>query len=262
MGDARDRKGPCPCGSGKRYKSCCWAKDSASGPGGRARDLRSRCEAFVAALAEWSRRRGEDWVVRALERLEVEDRELAGYLPAMWAAFHAAREGRSAARDFLDDPGSGLAPELRAVGEAELESWVGLWKVEAVGRGLSIDVRDLLSGEPRHVIDRVASRTLDPGTLVCARVVCLDGIAIFSGIHLASLPSAPGATVADEIAGEVRRLLEGEGLGDWTPRGLARDEAGRRLIEIWGEIVASAAGLTRDGLVESGDDELPAAGVP
>jgi Fe-S-cluster containining protein len=24
-----DRKAPCPCGSGRRYKSCCWAKDRA-----------------------------------------------------------------------------------------------------------------------------------------------------------------------------------------------------------------------------------------
>ena len=31
MSDKAGRNDPCPCGSGKKYKKCCWQKDNAAG---------------------------------------------------------------------------------------------------------------------------------------------------------------------------------------------------------------------------------------
>ena len=42
------RNDPCPCGSGKKYKKCCFAKDEAQ----RSAELAARAEAARAASAE------------------------------------------------------------------------------------------------------------------------------------------------------------------------------------------------------------------
>jgi Fe-S-cluster containining protein len=42
-----ERRGPCPCGSGKRYKSCCWARDRGARAGAAALEV---ARARVAAI--------------------------------------------------------------------------------------------------------------------------------------------------------------------------------------------------------------------
>ena len=47
------RNDPCPCGSGRKYKRCCYPTDVAASPGGRLPDLPPAARAEALAAERW-----------------------------------------------------------------------------------------------------------------------------------------------------------------------------------------------------------------
>ncbi len=203
------RNDPCPCGSGRKYKQCCLqAHDLVE-----ARWLAWRqAEGVVVpavgdfALAEWGQSLFDEataaFFVEWTPTANVDGMEVWEQLFAPWFAFDFVpdprRRPRSArpfwpstvlALEYARRQGDGLSPVeerfLRAASEAPL-SFAAVTGVEP---GLSIDLKDILTGESHRVLERSASAALEPGHVVLARVVTDGDVTVMSG--LGPYPLAP-----------------------------------------------------------------------
>ena len=148
------RNQPCPCGSGRKYKACCAAKDARSLP----HPLSLRAEALYAMIASYAQR---------APRREIRDRYIACVIGAPQAAMLALDlavfDGGGAAR-FLADRGFLLRPDERELLSRWLTVPVDLYEVTRVWPGSQIRLRSLVGG-PRSVDqrDRMLSLTAPAG---------------------------------------------------------------------------------------------------
>lgn len=202
-----NRNDPCPCGSGKKHKKCC-GSTSAAGPApevtraNAAKDLDSR---LVPPLMRFARLRlGPDWLDSALDEYAeseetIEESELQLAVP--WALFHCpvTREGFSAARLYREEQARRLSPEMRALLDAQLQSWLGIWEVQRVQQGVGMTVRDLLTGEERFVHEISGSQGIGVRDTLLGRVVDVGGMSFLGGIHPQPLPPRDAEIALKEV---------------------------------------------------------------
>lgn len=152
------RNDPCPCGSGRKYKLCHLRQIDAVALADRV--------GWIWGKLDWFLRRGQysgriDEVVMALGSDAPQDELLA-------ASLLLFRDGLIA--DFL---------RLRGPLPADERSLVGQWaavdrsvhEVVAADPGTGVTLRDVRTGEVVEVRDRLGSRQMAAGDLVCAHVV-------------------------------------------------------------------------------------------
>ncbi len=189
------RDGPCPCGSGRKYKDCCAGElhlPLAPVPSGSVRESSiSKLLAFafqpafdsdhsIAEVIFW----GDllrDGVPHEVQWLM--DSEDATIKYNAWFLFDWDSDGQGTAVDlFLEDEAARLDPEeqqfLDRLGRAHLR----LFEVEAVDRGHGVRLLDLWSGARVFVIERTATSHIVTWDLLGARVAP-DGIGgnVFEG---------------------------------------------------------------------------------
>jgi hypothetical protein len=206
------RNDPCPCGSGKKFKKCCGlqrAGSAAATPESRRADAaKANDQELTDRLMHFARQRGGPlWLQGAAGEFtghahgDIGPAELQIAIP--WMLFHRSAEGDAAsmANRFLVDQGSRLAPSLRALLEAQLRSWMSVWEVREVQRGTGELMVDLLTGEERFIHDVASSHGLSVRDALLARVVDIDGISFFGGIHLRAL----GPRETEEIVRLIKR---------------------------------------------------------
>ena len=100
-----------------------------------------------------------------------------------------------------------------------------------VERGVSITLRDMLTGETRCVNEVSGSQTLVARDVLLARIADYEGAFLLCGSHPRPLPPAPAAEVLRRARGRLRRKRA-------VPIDRLRDEAiGRYLIKRWEEAV-------------------------
>lgn len=204
------RNEPCSCGSGQKYKHCCLATtelaDARWHAWRQAEGVIDRIEAFAAET--W----GEPLIEEALETFwagsplpgSEQDAPVWGQLFRPWFSFHFIREPRRSrragtgrwpadalAREFVRHPGSRVSPIEHRFIDAACNAPFSFMAVEAVKPGRAIDLRDILTGESHHVLERTGSAALEPGLVVLTRVVSDGDIAVMSG--LGPYPLAPAA---------------------------------------------------------------------
>lgn len=226
------RNDPCPCGSGRKYKRCCFAADrergaagaGAGAPGERAA-VHERDEALVLDLLQYGARRfGPE--VRGFAAL-FGDFENSLQLAMPWAVYGFLVRGRPIVDWYLDERGKRLPAADRAWLEAQQASWLSIWEVVHVEPGACLELVDQLSGERREVREVSASRSLVVRDTILARVVDDLEVPVLCGVHPRALPP----TEADEVVRRARRGLRRRGK---VPLGELRDGlVGRRLIELW-----------------------------
>lgn len=212
------RNDPCPCGSGRKYKQCCLA----------------RHELVDARWQAW--RRAEGTVVPAVMRFAAETwgqplfdeagdvffvgvaltEDEAGaerwdQLYAPWFVFDFVPAPRRAWRRSTgaEWPATMLALEYARRHEADLTSVearflrtacdapLSFMVVTAVQLGRSLDLKDILTGEAHRVLERSASSSLQPGSIVLARVVADGDIAVMSGLGPYPLPPSAHNRIID-----------------------------------------------------------------
>jgi hypothetical protein len=124
-------------------------------------------------------------------------------LAVPWALFQrpTAEDDPPVARLFGDERGPRLAPALRAMLDAQLESWLGVWEVQRVEQGVGMAMKDLLTGEERFVHEIGGSRGVGARDALLGRVVTTGDISFLAGLH--PQPLAPRH--ADIVVREVRR---------------------------------------------------------
>ena len=198
---ATGRNDPCPCGSGRKYKQCCLASQEQGEA--RWRVWREAEGTVIPAVLEFA---GDMWGEAFLEHAfdefylgspDPEDPLTHGkwdqlFLP--WFAFDFIAKPRRRDRITVSWPKATLAeayleahgrhlPEAEVrVLEAGLVSPLSFMVVTAVQPGHSIDLRDILTGEDHHVVERSASTALRAGHVLVTRVIADGDVSIMSGL--------------------------------------------------------------------------------
>ncbi|MCB9745182.1 MAG: SEC-C domain-containing protein [Alphaproteobacteria bacterium] len=178
------KNGPCPCGSGKRYKSCCMKAD-AEQRAARRQDVRA-IEA-ERTLHHLVRARRNELLPQILRwALDDEQRETLGATPfppiddpdAMaligeWAAFDCGR----AARYIAQHP---VPPKTRLLLEAFIAGLTGLWEVLEVFPGQGMRLRERFSGAERTALEPEVSGDVKPGRWLIGRVSTYEGVSFLT----------------------------------------------------------------------------------
>jgi len=224
------RNTQCPCGSGRKYKKCCLAKDQEAGAEQRDRQVGQGIDEYlISELIEFANRTyGPRWHDFARDFYDVEE---TFQLAVPWSVYHYRIEGQTVLEAYLEESPRRLSRAERDWFEAQQAAWLSLWEVSDVERGVSITLRDLLTDETRCVHEVSGSQTLVARDVLLGRIVDHKGTSLLCGLHPRPLPPAPAAEVLRRARGRLRRkrAVSAERL---------RDEAiGRYLIRRWEEAV-------------------------
>jgi hypothetical protein len=208
------RNDPCPCGSGKKYKKC--HGQAASSAAAAVHPDAARANALKAVDAELGERllrfarmrHGPDWLAAALDVYldsaggEVPDFEMQLAIPWMLYVMPPARGTKTLAEEWRTDRATRLPPDTRALLDAYAASWLSVWEVVEVVRGVGARLLDLLTREERFVHDVRSTETLVRLDTVLAFVLTCDGVSFFGGVHGQPLPPRE----ADNVVREARRM--------------------------------------------------------
>jgi hypothetical protein len=196
------RNEPCPCGSGKKYKRCCLARDEAKAAPVPASPQRDLDLALIEEMVRFGRARFPDGWARAQEDfgLELDDRmQLQLFVP--WSVYeHRIAGGAPVVDHFLRARGQSLRDEERAWLGKMQQAWLGVWEVEEVRPGEGLTAVDLLTGVRRVVKEKRGSQDLRPRLALLARVAEQDGEFRLFGMYPAPLPPLEAAAVIEEVA--------------------------------------------------------------
>lgn len=162
---------------------------------------------------------------------DFEDPTEVAQLASPWSVFHFRPKQETVLEAFLRFAPRPLSPEERSWLEAQRAAWLSVWEVDAVDPGVSLTLRDLLSGEERFVHESEGSKTLVLRDAVLGRVVDHEKGSFVCGLHPNPLPPWDAAEVVRRARGRLRRRRQ-------VPVDRLRDEAfGRYLIRRWEEAV-------------------------
>ena len=177
------RNDPCPCGSGKKYKRCCLAKD-APAPGAWTTGER---DSALASLMRFARRAELDGD-RAAAEVTFWGKRLEGMTPAEareamdfeqsrvgfheWLVFDSPLHGGGTIVErFLARAGGGLRSGERRYLERMRLSHLRPYEVQAVRRDEGLDLLDLWANKRVRVCERLATRQLVQWDILAARVI-------------------------------------------------------------------------------------------
>ncbi len=179
MTSATGRNDPCPCGSGRKYKRCCLDRDRH--PPAYTRADRDAALRKLERYTEDSLGPEDDLgISEFFDQLpDVEEHELAAYASQVgeevydwWFWFDRPLDDGSLVVDrFLADKGSALVDRERRYLELVRESCLRLYEVVDTLPGETVTLQEALDGSRVTVVERTASRSLERGTLVAARVI-------------------------------------------------------------------------------------------
>jgi len=178
------RNEPCWCGSGRKYKKCHLGNEQLPLEE-RAAWLYSKASQHVSET-HWHGMLLE----LALERSRYADDLYDGIADAMAdpLTMDALLCEGGAFADFLRVRGLLLPDDERALAEQWLQVDRSVFEVEAVRPGESVTVRDIRTGDRHEVRERLASREVTEGQLLCTRVLPAGSVMqFFGGIELVSL---------------------------------------------------------------------------
>jgi hypothetical protein len=210
------RNDPCPCGSGRKYKHCCHAANEAADARWQAW---RRAEGVIDAVlpfaeAEWGPGLFEEALAEFFEGeappiADSADVGLWGQLFNPWFAFdfvpakRRLRKGeappptRPVALEYARRHAERLTPiEARFVAAA-CAAPLSFMAVMRVQQGRAVDLRDILTGEVHHVLEREGSASLQPGEILLTRVVADGDIAVMSGMGPYPLPPSDHLQILD-----------------------------------------------------------------
>jgi len=212
MTNQAERGQPCPCGSGRKYKNCCYRRD-AEAAGGRAQLfsdpewllMRKTEGKIVEAVAQSLKSRfGEDAVDRAWDQFAagstIEKKQLFESIFIPWLVFNwrpappkrwpapRRQEAEPPALAFLSEHGSQLDEYQKSFIRVTCGEPFTFFLVTAVEPSRSLSLRDLLLEREVTVKERQATETLKRGNVIYGRCVSLAGSSILLGMGPVPLP--------------------------------------------------------------------------
>jgi len=212
MSDQVGRNEPCPCGSGRKYKNCCYRRDAqAAGVRGRTysdaewQRMRRTEGELVDAIAAFARRRFDEGLFERAWRefsagSTIPAEHLAESIFIPWLIFNwlpspagksRVRFGRAQeplALAYLAEHGSDLDEYRKAFIAAACSEPFSFFVVTAAEPRRSLSLRDLLLEREMTVREVQASELLKRGDIIYARTVSLAGQSILLGVAPIPLP--------------------------------------------------------------------------
>ena len=201
------RNDPCPCGSGRKFKHCCLHKadaDDQARVNVRRAEGRIVQEVFGYALERFGKPFFEEawlefWLDETPEADSFDDipEFESMFMPWFTTLFVRDPHGEAVEPHWPDEP---LARHWMSTKDPELTPLERDWivaactsplspmAVEAVERGRSVDLRDMLTGRRFHVLEQSASQTLERGRVLFTRVVTVGGVSVMLGAAPISFP--------------------------------------------------------------------------
>jgi SEC-C motif len=233
------RNDPCPCGSGKKYKHCCLAREEATELAWRR--LRRADDRFAGEIFRYALERyGEGLLEVAWEEfllgleVDVPPRDhpdfpttfLPWFLFTWTPDLEEPEEPETKARERPEKPPAiaYLEEHQRELDEFEkrfiLEACrcrFSFYSTLAIEPGRGLRLSDILTHREVSVIDRSASETVRRGAILYARVFTLDGLSIIHGSSPFAIPPIHQGRIIDLREGLVDRgqVLSGEQLEEF-----------------------------------------------
>lgn len=194
------RNDPCPCGSGRKFKHCCLlAQNDADTLRVRLRTAQDRVvmAVFKHAITTWGEallhHAWEDfWLYEDVpEDMPAEPEWEGMFIPWFTLGFVPDPECPRRTEAWPTEPlglhwlaaqRGPIDPMDRAFVEQACRSPFSVFAVEQVTPGVSVDVKDVLTGRAFHTPELTASRSLRVGDLVFSRVVTMEGLSLLFGM--------------------------------------------------------------------------------
>lgn len=179
------RNAACWCGSGRKYKKCHLGREELP--------LAERVDWLYAKACHHTLASGWTGLLAdvSYERGRYEDSDDDDAPAATMAdplVLDAVLFEGGAFEEFLRIRGPLLPDDERLLAQQWLLVERSVFEVEQVRRGQGVTVRDVRTGDTHEVVERKASRQLQPGQLVCARVMSTgDAMVFFGGIEPVAL---------------------------------------------------------------------------
>lgn len=221
---APERNAPCPCGSGNKYKQCC-GRTTGKTPSevyDRLRRLDGEASEHIVRLAR--RMYGEGSLEAAwCDFLNTSDVPMAESHPEFeffmrWFEYDwLPDDGPGPAEALLERNDSRVDPDMLRLVEKTHDSPYSFFQIIGVEPGVGFTARNILLKTEHYVTERAASSTLEPGSILYARVVEMDGIEFMMGNGTRVVPISVMATL---VALRERILKEEPTLGETLPAGL------------------------------------------
>jgi hypothetical protein len=221
MSDQVGRNEPCPCGSGRKYKNCCYRRN-AEAAGARRRTYpdaewqrmrRTEGEVIEAIAAFAHRRFNEGLFERAWREFSsgstIPEAPLAESIFIPWLVFNwlPSPAGKSKVRHergqeplalaYLAEHGSELDEYRKAFIVAACNEPFSFFVVTAAEPNRSLSLRDLLLEREVTVKELQASELLKRGDIIYARTISLAGQSILLGVAPIPLPPEMHAPLLD-----------------------------------------------------------------
>ncbi|HTE47267.1 MAG TPA: hypothetical protein VK636_18600 [Gemmatimonadaceae bacterium] len=177
----------------------------------RANTLKAADIALGDRLMLFSKTRfGREWLLDAFRiflGLDTNDElppDLSMSMAIPWVLFSmiTTGNGQTLAELWRREQARHVTPDQRLLLDAYVASWLSVWEVADVERGVGTTLVDLLTRERRFVHDVNSSNTLEPLDAMLAFVLDCDGVSFFGGVHARPLPPRD----ADLIVREARRM--------------------------------------------------------
>lgn len=224
------RNDPCPCGSGKKYKRCCLAREGAASiTAARYRRAHEPVPALMHSYATEALGKEaiecalDDWSFAHLDppvRLPDNEEALMGYAFQVWLYFTwtpipvmASRLGHGRpwpiARAVLDELGERLDPDTRRCIEAHIGHRQCFWSIVDVHPGGFLELENVMTGETRRVHDKMASQGANRGSLLFTSIIEFDGMHFLTGAAPVLIPPNVRLQLVrfrDQLAGLGKRL--------------------------------------------------------
>ncbi len=201
------RNDPCPCGSGKKYKKCCYLSEKTVTPVLTHQLLRRTADKAADLLLRHARKLygtnsiedawTEFWGSEDHEEIDL-DTYIGLFLPWFTYYWHPGEhlldeknrdsEENTVIARFLAERSSRLDPfEVRFLESVRKEP-LSFWQVEAVEPGKGMLLKDLAIERECFVYDRSSTKTITKWDLILGQVVGLDGEYILSSLGPYPLP--------------------------------------------------------------------------
>ena len=224
------RNEPCPCGSGKKHKRCCYGKtalpfipDDAWKQDPEWYKIRlTEAEVVEGVFGFGVKQFGEDFLKEAMREFTLWgdypfDQRYGDSIFVPWAAFDWIPEideieyEQPLALDYLDEQGEQLDDYQQRFIRAACSQPFSFFSVTDVVAGKSLALRDVFLDREFTVKEAQATRKLKRGDIIFARVVPLDDQAVLVGMAPIALPPRDLSWLLD-VREDIKKDLRSERL--------------------------------------------------
>lgn len=184
------RNDPCPCGSSKKYKKCCLAKDEAAGRKTAVTPVESSLTERLVSFSKQQHfgKEFEDayslfFKKQFTEPIAMDDEQEMAFGAFLEWFIHdrILKSGKTIVEEFYQENFRRLSQEERNIIEAEMLGYLSVYEVAAIVPDEGVRLRDLTTGEEIEVKDVSGSRNLVKWDIVITRVIRLEAANKLSG---------------------------------------------------------------------------------